>query len=310
MAEMQQPRERGATEQSGRLTTAMNLLGAVTSLALLVGIGVWGYKMVMRDVSGVPVIKAAAGPMRVQPEDPGGRQALNQGLSVNEIAAGGAAGEPAERLILAPEPLDLTVDAAAFAAADAPDGEDAAAMAAGNTDDSEAGRGKAMRGMADDIAWGVPALDALESEPGAAEPEPAEEVAAAEADTVKGGLGRSLRPRLRPAALTDGSEAVTRAAAQVGAVRDVDPATIPAGTRLAQLGAFASREVALEQWARLAERFDGYLADKARVIQKASSGGRTFYRLRAMGFDDLAHARRFCSALVDQNADCIPVVIR
>ncbi len=49
---------------------------------------------------------------------------------------------------------------------------------------------------------------------------------------------------------------------------------------------------------------------KDRLIQRAESGGRTFYRLRAMGFDDLADARRFCSALVAEEAACIPVVVR
>jgi hypothetical protein len=29
-----------------------------------------------------------------------------------------------------------------------------------------------------------------------------------------------------------------------------------------------------------------------------------------MGFEDLSDARRFCSALVARNADCIPVVTR
>jgi hypothetical protein len=52
------------------------------------------------------------------------------------------------------------------------------------------------------------------------------------------------------------------------------------------------------------------LNGKTRIIQKATSGGRVFYRLRAMGFEDIADARRFCSALVAQNADCIPVVTR
>ena len=37
----------------------------------------------------------------------------------------------------------------------------------------------------------------------------------------------------------------------------------------------------------------------------ATSGGRTFYRLRAMGFEDLSDARRFCSALVAENAECM-----
>ena len=86
--------------------------------------------------------------------------------------------------------------------------------------------------------------------------------------------------------------------------------TLPAGTRLAQLGAFESPEVAREEWARLNVKFEDYLEDKDRVIQKAESGGRTFYRLRAMGFDDLNDARRFCSVLVAENADCIPVTTR
>ena len=52
------------------------------------------------------------------------------------------------------------------------------------------------------------------------------------------------------------------------------------------------------------------MGGKARVIQEAESGGRTFYRLRAMGFDDINDARRFCSVLVAENADCIPVTTR
>ena len=50
--------------------------------------------------------------------------------------------------------------------------------------------------------------------------------------------------------------------------------------------------------------------EKRRVIEKATSGGRTFYRLRAEGFADLPDARRFCAALVAEKADCIPVVTR
>ena len=49
---------------------------------------------------------------------------------------------------------------------------------------------------------------------------------------------------------------------------------------------------------------------KARVIERATSGGRIFYRLRAHGFADLSEARRFCAAFVAENADCIPVTTR
>jgi FAD/FMN-containing dehydrogenase len=89
-----------------------------------------------------------------------------------------------------------------------------------------------------------------------------------------------------------------------------DLAPVPEGTRLVQLGAFDTAEEARAAWARIADRFSPLLADKGRVLQQAEAGGRGFWRLRARGFDDLAHARRFCAALVAQRADCIPVRAR
>ena len=279
-----------------RLAGAFNLVAAATSLAILVGIGVWGYKMVMRDVSGVPVIRAAKGPMRVRPEDPGGEQALYQGLAVNAVAAGDGAEKRIEQVILAPAPLDL-----AFDDTERPAGEGRPAALAGDD-------GAKTSGAARTVAFVQPAPGATASASASA-PAPAPEAAPGRQAGVEGGLGRSLRPRLRPGSLGI-SEAVTRALADVGAVHGIDPATIAPGTRLAQLGAFASREIALREWDRMTVRFGDYLADKERVIQKATSGGRSFYRLRAMGFADMSAARRFCSALMDQGAECIPVTIR
>ena len=77
----------------------INAAGAVVSLALIAGIGVWGYKLVMRDVTGIPVVKALEGPMRVMPDNPGGEIAPNACLSVNAVAAEGEAAPP-ERGVL------------------------------------------------------------------------------------------------------------------------------------------------------------------------------------------------------------------
>jgi len=185
---------------------------------------------------------------------------------------------------------------------------------AARTDSGEAERGDSP--AADEAALRLARAEAV-AEALSAEVEPLQDLpeeSAAEAEDVlapvAGGIGRSLRPRLRPQSLATSPEAVAMAAVAGATVRDVDPDTIPVGTRLAQLGAFASREIAIQEWERLAGRFDEYLAGKDRVIQKAESGGRTFYRLRAMGFADLSDARRFCSALVAERAECIPVVVR
>ena len=91
------------------LTFMTNLAGAAVSLALIAGVGVWGYKLMVRDVSGVPVVRAASGEMRVRPEEPGGQLARHQGLAVNAIAADGVAAGPVDQVTLC---LLYTSDAA------------------------------------------------------------------------------------------------------------------------------------------------------------------------------------------------------
>ncbi|WP_372614173.1 SPOR domain-containing protein [Aquicoccus sp.] len=312
---------KGGGDTLRALGTVMNWAGAAVSLALVVGISVWGYKMLARDVSAVPVVRAAEGkPMRVQPENPGGRPALHQGLAVNSVAALGPAEKPADQLILAPAPVDLSEEDVALSAVQpvevetsGPEREQTANAESGSaTDGSD---DESMLALADRLAAGAERLDtgepaekiqhvaAIEATPGEDErnPEPAPETRL----EVKGGIKQSLRPVLRPEEMKQ-----TAAAGPATESEEVDPESIAKGTRLAQLGAFESADVARREWDRLSERFGDYLEGKQRVIQKAQSGGRTFYRLRAMGFADLNDARRFCSALQAERGDCIPVTTR
>ena len=87
----------------------MHGVAAVVSLALLAGFAVWVWTLAVRDVSGVPVVRALEGPMRVAPEDPGGMQAAHQGLSVNAVAAGEPPQMP-DRITLAPAPPPLEAE--------------------------------------------------------------------------------------------------------------------------------------------------------------------------------------------------------
>ena len=315
-----------STFAAKRLTTLTNVAGAVVSLALVAGIGVWGYKLLMRDVSGIPVVQAAAGDMRVRPEDPGGQLAQHQGLSVNEVAAEGVAAAPADKLRLAPKPIDLAdgdqiipasmvapvqqaeavvtpaVQPAATAPAPLPEVDVAAALNSGAVDDLVA-----------QLTAGVTPLSENSATP--------EEIVATVTDAVVGevtqaaavlnapGVRQSKRPRKRPAGGAQIIQASLSTTAPATAP-ERDASSVPAGTRLAQLGAFDSEAVAREQWDVLSGRFGSLLDGKTRIVQKATSGGRVFYRLRALGFADIADARRFCSALVAENADCIPVVTR
>lgn len=343
--------ESGPDHPSMSVGTMINAAGGLVSIALVIGIGFWGYKMVARDVSGVPVVRAASGAMRVAPENPGGTLSNNMGLAVNKVAAEGVAEKPADRLVLAPPPVQLTLEdspqdalvlnkvdrpteVAARPEAETPvetpatddraDDDAIAALTASLLEGATPLSGEEIESSADGAI-----AEALRNAQNVAAS--GTETAVAEEPTIKtitarNVPARSLRPKMRPAviraaATTAETDRVTQVAqaeeelpitapAPIEAGLDVAPETIPAGTRLAQLGAYDSEATARKEWDRFNTRFQDYMTGKQRVIQKASSGGRTFYRLRVMGFTDMSAARHFCAALVAANADCIPVVTK
>lgn len=304
----------------------VNIAGAVVSLGLIVGVGVWGYKLVMRDVTGLPVVRAIEGPMRIAPSNPGGEIAGNVGLSVNEVAAigGASAPEEAELVVLAPGTVDLTVEdltaepapvvtVAAPVAQPAATSVEAADPAAVGTTQLTA---EQILAMADQIAAGIAPMQDITDGP---EPAPVSmsinnvpvDVIADIVPSSVPGVAKSLRPMVRPATVP-----VITATAPAAQPAVATPASaqltndLPVGTSLVQIGAYDSAAVAAEKWGDFTSRFPDYFADKTRVIQQAERGGKTFYRLRAMNFTDISDARRFCAALVAEGAECVPFVFR
>jgi len=337
---------------SRRISKLVNTAGAVMSVALIAGVGIWGYRLLVRDVTGVPVVRALDGPMRVQPENPGGAQTAHQGLAVNRVQSDGVAEPTAQRLVLAPTGAGVTEEDQAGLRRPVPR-ENATSVAeaadveiAENQGDEiiapallqEAVTAPNLPAVIDDgEGVEVAMIDPTASEPSATDRAVAEAMALADEIATKAeplselnevtakvpvaiisasiaGVSRSPRPSGRPAGLntTPATASVEVVAAQVvsAPATEVDAETISAGTRLAQLGAYDTAEIAQKEWDRLYGRFTEYMEGKSRVIQKAQSGGRTFYRLRAMGFEDLSDARRFCSALLAEKAACIPVKVR
>ncbi len=299
-----------------KVQRTVNLAGAVTSLALVVGLGVWGYKLAVRDIRGVPVIQAMEGPMRIAPEDPGGEIADHQGLAVNAVAAVGTAAPPPEKLVLAPRPVELAPeDTAGLGGTAMPELATAAAPVPGltaNADLALAAEPPVESATPTGVAMDV-AIDAALSE--ALGEIPADDVLTDEVlldpnlePAPEGAITVSVRPRARPGSRPAAvAAAPAEAAVAMAAPNEVDPSTIAPGTRLVQFGTFDTAEEARAEWVRLQGRFGEIMADKSLVVQPAESGGRTFYRLRAHGFDGEDDARRFCSAFVSENAVCIPV---
>ena len=299
--EQSTPDPEGA-EDGRALGSVANWIGAFVSLALVVGVSVWAYRLVVRDVSGVPVIKASAEPMRVAPENPGGTAALNQGLSVNQVVEAGDDTQP-EFVTLAPRPVALSDD-------DIPAAQIEPASSAVVAAPSRKAATLDIQTLADQIAVEVAPLDGeLDTA----------EIVRLDSASIENALKQamenpqtltefvSLRPKKRPQSLQVNTVAPRT---QTAALREIAPDQIPIGTALVQLGAFASPEIARSEWRRLSGKFSSFMTGRELVIQRAVNGGRIFYRLRAAGFSDLSDARRFCSTLKAAKTDCVPVVTR
>ena len=283
--------ETGFTAAGSRLGNGrfVHLGGAALSVTLLISAVIWGYQVAVRDVAGIPVIRAVEGQMRTAPTNPGGQETLHQGLSVNAVAAAGTALPLPETLVLAPKPMDL-----------AP--EDLAGL-------------EPLEPVGDaEILASAPS--AALAAPLAATSMP-EVLPATQEDAVAAALAEALG--LDPATeLADSGEpasgnmvaALEGVTATMAPATEIDPSTITPGTLLVQLGAFDNQDDARKEWTRLNGTFAELVGGKSLVIQPAQSGGKTFYRLRAHGFSNDDETRRFCTAMLAENATCIPVAQR
>lgn len=324
-----------AAERAGAV---VRLTGAAVSLALCVGVAVWGYRLFVRDVTGIPVVQAMQGPMRESPANPGGQIALHTGLAVNAVAALGEAAPPEDTLMLAPAtadlaPEDMEVQSLAEAGevlAGDPEAPAPVAPATGTAVPVAALSETPMTAaevlaLADLIAAGAEPLAPL-----AEEPLPAAEAAATDETTDAGvadvlasvaaeapvveripadvpGVRVAYRPPARPGSIA--AMAPAQQTASVASPQTLIADTVAPGTPLVQLGAYQTAEIAAADWATLSQRFAEFMGGKARVIQPAESGGEPFYRLRAAGFTDMDDANRFCAVLVAEGARCTPVVM-
>ena len=332
----------GDDSLTARFARLTHYLGAVASVALMVGLMVWGWQLVSRDVSGVPVIRAITGDARTAPADPGGELTNYTGYAVNTVAEG-ADHQPTQQVAIAPAPVGLSDEDVAMgqlgAAARQPsvvsetplsfDGEPIVPLS-----DSEAralaeAQAEAQRlaladsavqdaAISDAPASEGPVNEALTDENGAPAQAAAiaEALAQAQAEANPGVLTAYPRPAPRPRSTRVASAGTTATDARPVATEsrpaeapEARPEAAPAPVSSAsgpqvQLGAFDSDAIAASEWNRLSGKHVVF-AGKQQVIQQHQSNGRTFWRLRVAGFDSLSEARQFCAALKSAGTDCL-----
>ena len=276
-------------------------IGAVLSLSLLAGAIGWSYKLVVRDINQIPIVRAQLGPLRVAPDNPGGLTAANQGLSVTQLAVNE---KPlsSDEINLAPaaEILNEETSASLLREVDKLNQIDETyeikEINAENTISLDGSSG-AMKEETASKTESLVAQVAFSQKK--VEIENAVSLALSITSEFDPSL-TSLRPRTRPRSVQQNRELI---------VSKEPMSKLPIGSAIVQLGAFDSKSLAESEWRRFEKLLGSILAPKQMIIQKAESGGKIFYRLRASGFNDISDARQFCTAISDKVA-CIPVVTR
>ena len=246
---------------------------AVTALSVVV---VWAYRLGVRDANDVPVIKALVEDMRLTPDDPGGLQVAHQERRVYDLVAGAApAAEPVAALAPPPEPLaEDDVPMGALTALIEP-----AAPPASTAPTPEPAQ---VAPAAPAPAAARTSLDDLVAEALGAVPPPLDD-----------GLA-SPRPRLRP----------------ILAAATVPQRPAPPPQPAIQLGAYQTRDVALQMWRSLAARNGDLLAGRDPVVSELVGTSRTLYGLRAVPFATTAEAQGLCAALRSRDEDCLVTEMR
>jgi hypothetical protein len=292
-----------------RIKNVIYLGGAAVSRGLIAGAVSGAVTMTQRDVSKIPVVAARAEPMRIAPENPGGQAADHMDLTVSRVAATETP-QSVESVVVSSMPPDLDDT-------DVPQAELIAAQESQASFTEQEKTDLDMNALADAMTQGVEPLSAL-PQPSAipnivqGNIDDALRLALSDQATtgplvVDGLVQVSLRPKARPALQ---QATAIAAAAPADAVSPTPTAPkVVVGSALVQLGAFDTSQAAHDEWDQLAAALTAVIGDRKPVIEQANSGGRPFYRLRAAGFQDLADARRFCSAVASKT-DCIPVLAR
>ena len=274
--------------------------GAALSLSLLAGAIGWSYKLVVRDINQIPIVRAQLGPLRVAPDNPGGLTAANQGLSVTQLAVNE---KPllSNEINLAPaaEILNEETSASLLPEVDKLNQIDATyeikEINAENTslDGSSGGIEAETEALLTQLVFSQKKIEI----------ENAVSLALSITSEPDASL-TSLRPKTRPMSFHQ-----NRNKNEEHIVSKEPMYKLPIGSAIVQLGAFDSKSLAESEWQRFEKLLGSILAPKQMLIQKAESGGKIFYRLRASGFNDISDARQFCTAISDKVA-CIPVVTR
>ena len=313
MVESQRESQNGDSARlgvAGSLALAVRWGGAVISVGLVLAIVYWAFTLGQRDASDVPVIRAMSGDARITPENPGGAEAANQGLEVNEVLASDTPTDVNTETALAPDPQTVTAEDEPMA--DLAETADASSAEAESTGP--------MRVDASQLLVEIAPAESTEPEVDA--------TPSVAADGMSTPLRRPTSGAFQPRPEEADPELeniidslIDQAVPEEGStsLETVDPILPPPpygnpvldpGSALIQLGAFDTVERADLAWTQYQAEHGDLIGGFDRYIDRIEAGGRLLFQLRAAGFADLNETQAMCAALNARNVECISVTLQ
>jgi septal ring-binding cell division protein DamX len=243
--------------------------------------------------SAAPLLKPS-GPMKVAPENPGGTKIPHQEMTVYQSPGEKSETGQVERILPPPE-QPLTPPAAAEPSGAA--GGESSRMRSADTvggAPAETGAPKTPDTILPPLGGAAPRtlVPLVPKDPQvalAAPKAPSRDVRAAEVKPVD-------RPAERPAKAEPARKAETP---QVAA--------IPSGAYRVQLGSVSSEGQATKFWSAQQDKNDDLLGKLALNVERATVGGKTYYRIQAGPLGDADSARSLCDQLKRRQVGCIIV---
>ncbi|MEM6662316.1 MAG: SPOR domain-containing protein [Pseudomonadota bacterium] len=329
------PSELGPTRAAKVKTAISTVIGAFVALAILLTLGVWFYRLGVRDAQNVPIIRAAAEPAKTRPADPGGVVIPHQDVTSYEVAEASTASAGAA--IIAPPPPEprsedvamgeLQAQPAVRPSARPADAVSAVPIVAEVEEAPQQERVTALspepaavpqapqrpaatvETIAETVAETVVETDTETEEPApetaSQTPGPVEEE---EPRTIAEQNAGAIAPRASPVAPKRPRNLLGRVetAAQQAQQDVVDLAGRAASSRFQiQLAADPDEITVRQLWKRIRDANTDVLRDRALAVQTTLSGGTTYYRLRVGPFGSRSEAASVCQALKSRGQDCI-----
>ena len=265
----------------------LTVLVSLISIFLLGGFLYWGYGAFVQSESKVTVITAPDGPLKVLPEDPGGNLASHLGFSVNSVQESGQVAGPSAKIFLAPPAI--SVQESDLRSLSGFGDSNGAIDLKSSINDALAVIFKDTNTLSEVTFLNL------------------KEIPIKEDIVEKAIVSKSLaRPEKRPIKIVSAILHQDLVAQIV--LNQVKASMVDSKDELmVHLGSFKNKVLASADVENFVVRHKGYLTDKTVFLQKSETGGRSIYRMRAIGFSNISEMKKFCAIINSFGNDCMPI---